>query len=160
MRWFALIVCATLFSSGAVAPVLSPVQASSQDRTVRISFAASRTTRAVRDTATGLEGIDYLVRVRAGQGLAATLAATATAAPAYAAIPFFNATCPGNIEVHADQGGPIYINGKEGKLKVFNANYYEATHNHVTISVSVNPDGTAAVSYTARGGGNCICRVK
>ena len=86
--------------------------------------------------------------------------ATTAVAPAYAAIPLFNATCPGNIEVHADQGGPIYINGKEGKLKVFNANAYEATHDHVTISVTVNPDGTAMVSYTARGGANGICTVK
>jgi hypothetical protein len=89
----------------------------------------------------------------------AILAASAAAAPANAAIPFFNATCPGNIEVHADQGGPIYINGKEGKLKVFNANAYEATHDHLTISVTVNPDGTALVSYTARGGANGICTV-
>lgn len=36
---------------------------------------------------------------------------------AHAGIPLLNATCPGNIEVHADKGGPIYINGKEGKLK-------------------------------------------
>ena len=31
-----------------------------------------------------------------------------------------NATCPGNFNVHADKGGPIYMNGKEGKLKKFN----------------------------------------
>lgn len=90
----------------------------------------------------------------------AVVAILAATGPAYAAIPFFNATCPGNIEVHADQGGPIYINGKEGKLKIFNANAYEATHNHVTISVTINPDGTVMVSYTARGGANGICTVK
>jgi hypothetical protein len=88
------------------------------------------------------------------------VAALAAAGPAHAAIPFFNATCPTNIEVHADEGGPIYINGKEGKLKVFNANAYDATHDHVTISVTVNPDGTIMVSYTARGGANGICTVK
>ena len=80
-------------------------------------------------------------------------------APAFSAVPFFNASCPGNIEVHADQGGPIYINGKEARLKIFNANYYEATHEHVTISLSTNPDGTPAVSYSARGGANGICTV-
>jgi len=90
----------------------------------------------------------------------AIVAATAAASPAFASIPFFNATCPMNIEVHADQGGPIYINGKQAKLKVFNAKAYEATHNHVTISVTVNPDGTPLVSYTARGGANGICMVK
>ncbi len=90
----------------------------------------------------------------------AIVAAITAAAPAAAAIPFFNATCPMNIEVHADQGGPIYINGKEGKLKIFNANAYEATHDHVTISVTINPDGTPLVSYTARGGANGICTVQ
>ena len=82
------------------------------------------------------------------------------ASPAFAKIPLVNATCPGNIEVHADEGGPIYINGKEGKLHVFNDNYYEAKGGGVTISLSINPDGTAAVSYTGHGGANGICTVK
>ena len=56
---------------------------------------------------------------------AAQIAITATAS--LAAIPLLNYTCPGKIEVHADQGGPVYINGKEAKLKVFNQNYYGST---------------------------------
>lgn len=79
---------------------------------------------------------------------------------ASASIPMVNATCPGKIEVHADKGGPIYINGKEGKLKKFNNNYYEAKGSGVTISLSINPDGSAAVSYTGKGGANGICTVK
>lgn len=82
------------------------------------------------------------------------------AGPAVAKIPLVNATCPGHIEVHADEGGPIYINGKEAKLHVFNDNYYEAKGHGVTISLSINPDGSAAVSYTGRGGANGICTVK
>ena len=39
--------------------------------------------------------------------LAAALALFA-ASPAFAKIPLVNATCPGKIEVHADEGGPIY----------------------------------------------------
>jgi hypothetical protein len=49
------------------------------------------------------------------------------AAPAGTArprIPLFNATCPGGIEVHADEGGPVFFNGKETQLKKFNDNYY------------------------------------
>lgn len=91
---------------------------------------------------------------------AAFLAAATSAVPAFSAVPFFNAACPMNIEVHADKGGPIYINGKEAKLKVFNPNYYEASHDHVTISLSINPDGTPDVSYTARGGANGVCTIK
>ena len=92
--------------------------------------------------------------------IATLAAATLFAAAAYSAIPLVNATCPGNIEVHADQGGPIYINGKEGRLKRFNDNYYEAHSEGVTISLSNNPDGTPAVSYTGKGGANGICQVK
>ena len=92
--------------------------------------------------------------------IAAAFAATAVAGQVAAKIPLVNATCPGKIEVHADDGGPIYINGKEGKLKVFNENYYEAKGSGVTISLSINPDGSPAVSYTGKGGANGICTVK
>jgi hypothetical protein len=76
---------------------------------------------------------------------------------AQAKIPLLNASCPGSIDVHADAGGPVYVDGHEGKLKVFNDNYYEATYQRTTISISINPDGSPLVSYTRRGGGNGIC---
>jgi len=79
---------------------------------------------------------------------------------AQAAIPLVNATCPGNIEVHADKDGPIYINGKEGKLKKFNDNYFEAKGSDVTISLSINPDGSPDVSYTGKNRANGVCQVK
>jgi hypothetical protein len=41
--------------------------------------------------------------------------------------PFFNATCPGGIDVHADEGGYVYFNGKQAKLAKINREYYEAT---------------------------------
>ena len=81
------------------------------------------------------------------------------ASPAFAKIPLVNATCPGKIEVHADEGGPIYINGKEDKLHVFNDSYYEARGSGVTISLSIRPDGSPAVSYTGHGGANGVCTV-
>ncbi|MBK1866279.1 hypothetical protein [Taklimakanibacter albus] len=84
----------------------------------------------------------------------------ASAASAHADIPLLNATCPGKIEVHADQGGPVYINGKEGKLKKFNNNYYEAKGGGVTISLAINPDGTPSISYTGKGGANGVCSLK
>ena len=79
---------------------------------------------------------------------------------AWADIPLLNATCPGGIDVHADQGGPIYITGKEAKLKVFNENYYEAHRAGVTISLSINPDGSPSVTYTGKGAANGVCTVK
>lgn len=79
---------------------------------------------------------------------------------AQAGIPLVNATCPGKIEVHADEGGPIYINGKEGKLKKFNDNYFEAKASGITVSLSINPDGSPSVSYTGRNRANGMCEVK
>jgi hypothetical protein len=76
---------------------------------------------------------------------------------ANAGIPSFNFTCPGNFEVHADQGGPVYINGKETKLKKVNDNYFEAKGAGVTLSISINPDESVDVSYTGKHGVNGIC---
>ena len=78
---------------------------------------------------------------------------------AQAQIPLVNATCPGDIEVHADEGGPIYINGKEAKLKKFNDNYFEAKGSGATISLTVSPDGSPSVSYTGKGGANGVCEL-
>ncbi|WP_327437891.1 hypothetical protein [Pseudomonas donghuensis] len=78
---------------------------------------------------------------------------------ANADIPLVNATCPGNIEVHADEGGPIYINGKEAKLKKFNDNYFEAKGSGVTISLTIKSDGSLDVSYTGKGGANGVCEL-
>lgn len=80
-----------------------------------------------------------------------------TATASLAAIPLLNYTCPGKIEVHADQGGPVFINGKEAKLRKFNNNAYEATGSGVTISITISPDGTPDVSYTGPGRSNGIC---
>ncbi len=73
MRWLFLFVCAALLLSGEAAPGLWPGQAHAQDRSERISFAPGRSSRTVRDTVSGYEGVDYIVRVRSGQRLAATL---------------------------------------------------------------------------------------
>lgn len=93
-------------------------------------------------------------------GISALAVAFGLATQAHAAIPLLNATCPGNIEVHADEGGPVYINGKEGALKKFNDNYFEIKGAGVTISLSINPDGSPSVSYTGKGGANGACTVK
>ncbi|HEY9629792.1 MAG TPA: hypothetical protein V6C84_21005 [Coleofasciculaceae cyanobacterium] len=77
-----------------------------------------------------------------------------------AGIPLLNYTCPTGIEVHADEGGYFYINGEEARLKKFSDSYYEATLRGITVSVTLNPDGTADVSYTRRNGANGICTAR
>lgn len=91
---------------------------------------------------------------------AAMVAAAVVPVAAEAKVPFFNATCPGKLDIHADEGGPVYINGKEAKLKISNPNYFEATLNKVTVSVSTNPDGSLTVSYTGPKRANGMCQVK
>lgn len=78
---------------------------------------------------------------------------------AYAELPQLDATCPGDIEVHADQDGPVYINGKEAVLKATNENYYEAKGGGVTISISVSQEGVLDVSYTGKNKVHGICTV-
>lgn len=73
MRWLLLVVCTVLLLFGGMAPGFGPGSASAQDRSERISFAPGRSSHTVRNTISGYEGIDYLVNVRGGQRLAATL---------------------------------------------------------------------------------------
>lgn len=75
-------------------------------------------------------------------------------------IPLFNATCPGEIEVHADKGGPVFINEKKATLKKVNSNYYEAKGSNITISIMINEDESVNVSYTGPRRANGICTVK
>ena len=76
-----------------------------------------------------------------------------------ASIAMINATCPGDIAFHADDGGPAYINGEEADVAVSNENYYEATGGGVTVSVSSEAGANPSVSYTGAGGANGICTI-
>ncbi|WP_285309468.1 DUF3011 domain-containing protein [Stenotrophomonas maltophilia] len=93
--------------------------------------------------------------------LTVALLSAAFVAPAMAAVPFFNASCPGGIDVHADEGGPVYVQGREATLKRFNDRYFEArdANSSITLSISRNDDGAPQISYTGRGGANGICQV-
>ncbi|WP_448120926.1 DUF3011 domain-containing protein [Xanthomonas arboricola] len=90
-----------------------------------------------------------------------SLAGAISLAPASAAIQQFNGTCPGGVEVHADQGGPVFINGRETRLKRFNDDYYEASDGRgLTLSINRTPDGGTQMSYTGPGNGNGVCSVQ
>jgi len=93
--------------------------------------------------------------------LAAALLCSAFAAPAMAAVPFFNASCPAGLDVHADEGGPVYVQGREAALKRFSDRYFEARdpQSGVTLSITTGDDGAPQISYTGRGGANGICQV-
>jgi hypothetical protein len=80
------------------------------------------------------------------------------AATAEAKVPLFNATCGGGIEVHADAGGPVFINGKEAKLTTV-GDAYQARLGDDSIDFFINPDGSVTASWTGKHGANGICMV-
>jgi hypothetical protein len=68
---------------------------------------------------------------------------------AAAGLPQFNGSGhPG--DVHIDEGGPVYLNGKEMELKKLNDNFYEARGQGVVLSIAIQPDGSATVSWTGK----------
>lgn len=75
-------------------------------------------------------------------------------------IPLFNATCGNGIEVHANEGGRVFIDGQQASLKKFNDNYFEASHGRLTISISFRPDGSLSLSFSGPGRANGICTLK
>lgn len=85
-------------------------------------------------------------------------AALLAASSAEAKVPFFNAVCGDGIEVHADEGGPVYIDGKEAELKKV-GDAYQAKLGHDSIDFFTNPDGSVTASWTGKHGANGICQV-
>lgn len=77
-----------------------------------------------------------------------------------AKIPFFNAECPGDISVHADEGGPVYLNGEEAEFTSFSQTYFEAKGAQTTVSVTTMPDGALDVSYAGPGRANGVCQLQ
>ena len=74
-------------------------------------------------------------------------------------LPFFNATCPGGIDIHADEGGSVYFNGQAGNLRKINPNYFKADGAGITLSIAVNPNGPPTLSYTGKHGANGVCQL-
>nr|WP_139348127.1 hypothetical protein [Pseudomonas sp. C9] len=67
-------------------------------------------------------------------------------------IPPFDADCPANVTVHADQDGPVLINNKEAETKAVDDRHFEATGSGVTISISLAKDDSVLVSATSKSG--------
>ena len=74
-----------------------------------------------------------------------------------ASLPKFEVTCPTDLAVRADAGGPVFINDKKAILSKFSEQYYEARGEGVTISISLDGKGTPTISYTGKQGANGVC---
>lgn len=75
----------------------------------------------------------------------------AMAGAASAAIPQLNYECPGQIQFHSDEGGPVYINGQEAKVKEYGEDFFEVKGSGVILSIS-NINGKYDVSYNSKNG--------
>ncbi|MEG0009101.1 MAG: hypothetical protein RR721_05525 [Aeromonas sp.] len=84
------------------------------------------------------------------------IATLAMAGTASAALPQLNYQCPGQVQMHSDEGGAVYINGKEAKLKKYSDDFYEAKGAGVTLSISKTGQ-QYDVSYTSKKGSG-ICQ--
>lgn len=73
-------------------------------------------------------------------------------------LPFFNATCPGNIDIHSDESN-VYFSGKQGRVRKVNPNYFEADGAGIGLSIALEPNGPPTVSYTGKHGASGVCQV-
>lgn len=72
-------------------------------------------------------------------------------------LPAFEVTCPTDLSVRAEAGGPVYINDKQIVLHKLSEQFFEAKGEGVTLSISLNAAGAPTVSYTGKQGANGIC---
>lgn len=86
------------------------------------------------------------------------MAAFWLATPAEASVPAFSAACPGRIDVQADNGGRIFINGQPARVRAFDNRSYEARLGPIAVSVTVGPGGRVSVASRMRGP-DAVCRV-
>lgn len=79
--------------------------------------------------------------------------------PALAEMPVFSAKCLENF-IDSDLAGVVRVNGAPMDVQKFNENYYEASMESLTISISHDGGGRdLIVSFTGSGGINGICEV-
>lgn len=91
---------------------------------------------------------------------ALALATLFLAAPAEARVPAFTAACPGRVDIQADAGGRVTINGQPARVRPLSDRAYEARLGGVIVSVTVGPAGRINVTYSTRGLGDTACRVR
>jgi hypothetical protein len=90
--------------------------------------------------------------------LISTALLAATAAANAASLPKFEVTCPGDLSVRAEAGGPVHINDKQATLSKFSEQYYEAKGEGLTIAISLKADGSPSVSSAGKQGASGACQ--
>ena len=85
--------------------------------------------------------------------------ASSAAGTASSRLPLLTMACPDNIAVHADEGGPVYINGTRATITSTERHHVEANEpsSGIMVSIDINADGSPSVSYKGRGGVSGVC---
>lgn len=91
--------------------------------------------------------------------LAAAILVFASASTAVAKIPRLDAKCGDDITVHAEEGGPVLIDGKDSKIKTIDENHYEARDHKILITIAVGADGSPTLTYARKNGPSGGCDV-
>ena len=91
--------------------------------------------------------------------LVAALLVLASASAAVAKIPHLDAKCGDDITVHAEEGGPILIDGKDSKIKTIDDNNYEARDHKILITFVIGADGSPTLTYARKNGPSGDCDV-
>jgi hypothetical protein len=95
------------------------------------------------------------------KALPSTFALLVTCGAAQAAnLPAFEVTCPDDIAVRAEAGGPVYIGDKQAVLSKFSEQYFEAKDEGTTISISLQGAGMPNVTYSGKQGAKGLCEKK
>lgn len=84
---------------------------------------------------------------------AAGLFLLALAAPTFADVPRFTATCPNGTEVKASQHGKVHINGQQAELKTLSSSAWQAHAKGIT--VDIGRDGAQVFVSLAPAGDVC-----
>jgi hypothetical protein len=91
--------------------------------------------------------------------LPAAAVLTMIAGTAHADIPFFTATCPGGIAVHAEEGGPVTVDGAEADVLSETKYGVEVRQGDVTVVMMIKPDGSLSVTVPQPDGGTGVCLI-
>lgn len=93
--------------------------------------------------------------------LPSTIALLVTCGAAQAAnLPAFEVTCPDDVAVRAEAGGPVYIGDKPAVLSKFSEQYFEAKGEGTTIAISLRGAGSPNVTYSGPQGAKGVCEEK
>jgi hypothetical protein len=84
--------------------------------------------------------------------------ASLCAGSAWAGLPQFTGSCPGDIKVTSDQHG-VHINGKKAEIKRYSDEAYDAKVKGLVISITAQAGAEPTLMYTGKHGANGICQV-